>query len=250
MLKLIRSEIYRLLHKKSLYMTNAVLMVIFGAILYFAMTEAGRDDMSMMLIGNSLLPITPYIFGAIWFIAVYTDDFGSKSLSNIVAAGYPKWMIVVSKFIVFVLFVIFQYIILGIFYALIWLLVVGHLPNLPAEGFNMLINTTIVCMILTIGFGVLASLVGYLSQKTVYGVMIYFLAGFGLFAQIVNLLSNMFDWLKPVFDNMLYTQVGNNFGLVMSNKPIDNQLWIVAGLYIVVSMILSTLALENNEIEV
>jgi ABC-type transport system involved in multi-copper enzyme maturation permease subunit len=101
MFDLMRGELYRLAHKKSLFIYFAALTVAYLLLAFirsggFTATSAGDDAMSLF----GFLP--PFI-GVILFAGVYTDDLDSRNLIALVGFGLGKVRIVVAKLVVFAL---------------------------------------------------------------------------------------------------------------------------------------------------
>ena len=85
MLNYMRGELYRLLHKKSLYLFFGALALGYTLVAFVRSGGLGEDS----LLGDAanFFGYLPALAGGFLFAAVYTDDLSAKSLATLVGFG-------------------------------------------------------------------------------------------------------------------------------------------------------------------
>ena len=101
MLKLLRGELYRLIHKKSLYLYFGALAIGYFIISFVRSGEFGAE--SILSDAGNFLSMLPAFAGGFLFAAIYTDDLNSKNLTALVGFGISKAKIVTVKLILMAL---------------------------------------------------------------------------------------------------------------------------------------------------
>ena len=99
MTALIKADLYRILRKKSLWLTIALAAALFTAIAIAAKLRAGTGfgfvSRENIFTENAL----PAIFGAAVFIGIYTDEFTAKSMQAAIGRGVSRLRIIAAKII-------------------------------------------------------------------------------------------------------------------------------------------------------
>ena len=156
MFKLIRSEIYRLLHKKSMFIYFGAMAA--GYLLLAFIRSGGFTEGSIVSDANSLFTLLPALAGGFLFSAIYTDDLNSKNLISLVGFGVNKLTIVVAKFVLSVLF---------------GAVVFGIVPIYHCAVYTALGQTATISMAAAIYAASLKHLLAYLAYSALSGVVVY-----------------------------------------------------------------------------
>ena len=241
MLKYIRSEIYRLLHKKSMYIFFAALAI--GYLLITYIRSGGFNAESIVDDAINIFNFLPVLAGGFLFAAIYTDDLNSKNLISLVGFGLSKIKIVIAKFILIMLFSI---------------IVFGFAPLLHCGVYNLLgwtatasTWTTVYAIsvkyfLTTVAFSVLSGIVVYGLQRTTFAIVTYILLAFGIISGLIATGLKIFtpgltDYLMPgISDKVMFNMI--------SGDPLTAPM-IECVVYVIIAAALSALAFHKKEME-
>lgn len=248
MFNYIQNELTRLLKKKSSYLFYAFFLV--GATIILFLNEADTNATSMAFVGMVLVSISAMIFSTKIFYSVYGDDLTHKTLSLVFSTGLSKLKFVISKLIVYIIALLGVYLVFGIYYYIVWMILVGQPPVIGSTPVNMLLTMTLGTILVSIGFASIASIVSYFFQNANGGGILIPLMTMGLTSQIVSLLTMAFNWLQEPSKYLLSNQMNLMNQELQNGMPIRNTLYIVVGVYIILGIVLSTLALESKDTQI
>lgn len=241
MLKLVRGEIYRLFHKKSM-------AVYFGAltILYFFLAfirSGGFSTESVVKDAMTLFNFSSVLAGGFFFSAIYTDDLNSKNLTVLVGYGMSKIQIVLAKLLLSVLFCTVFFGLFPLFHAAIYALL-GYAAT--ANQMTLLYAASVKFLLMTLAYMTMSSIVVYASQRTTFAIVTYVLLGFGVIKTIFTIAGNVFELniynhiLSGITDRMIEGIIsGNSFVLPLIEYV----------MYMIIAVVLSAIAFQKKEME-
>jgi len=241
MLNYLKGEIYRLLHKKSMYLYFIILAMGYGLLAYIRSSGFGED--SVVSDAVSFFFYIPILAGGFLFSAIYTDDLSSKNLITLVGFGLGKGTIVISKLILMTLFTA------GIFaLAPIWHMAVYSLLGCTAGGSQWL-SVYLVSLkfaLMTIGFSALCGIVVYGLQRTTFAFVSYVLLAFGI---VGGLAATAFNTFAPFLTGFLMSGITDGIITAVMSRGSLFLPFAEYVVYIVFAAALSTLAFTKKEME-
>ena len=188
MLKLIHGEIYRLLHKKSLYIYFGALAA--GYFLLAFVRSGGFSDETIVKDAINFFQLLPALAGGLLFSAIYTDDLNSKNLITLVGFGINKTKIVVAKFILMIVFGAVVFGLMPLFHYAVYA-VLGFAAT--ASQMAMIYAVALKFMLMTLAFSAIASIVVYGLQRTTFAVVSYILLAFSVVGTLITAVSNVLE---------------------------------------------------------
>ena len=241
MAKLIRGEIYRLLHKKSMYIYFGAL--ILGYCLLVFMRSGGFDSESVMMDAPSFFQFFPALIGGFLFAAVYTDDLNSKNLITLVGYGLGKSTIALAKFIIGVLSATVIFGLITAIHCGIYTLL-GHAPT--AQQAEMVFITSLTQLMMTVAFFAFSSIVAFGLQRTTFAFVVYILFGFSV---VTMLVKTVFSLAHIEISQYLVSGITNTLMARMVNGASVVAPVLEYAAYIIVAIALSVLAFRKKEME-
>ena len=187
MLKVLNGEIFRLLHKKSMYIYFCSLAV--GYFLIAFIRSGGFNEQSILDDAMNFFNFLPALAGGYLFSAIYTDDLTAKNLITLVGFGMNKARIVLVKFILTALFGAVIYalapLLLYVVHAVFgWTATAGTMTTVYAVSLKYLLTT--------LGYSVLSGIAVYGLQRTTFAMVLYILLAFNVIGGLVTVfLVNM-----------------------------------------------------------
>jgi len=187
MLRLINGELYRLLHKKSMYIYFCSLAI--GYLLISFIRSSGFNAESIVNDAFYFFNVLPAVAGGFLFSAIYTDDLNAKNLITLVGFGMSKTKIVLAKFVLTALFgaVIFAIVPLLLFVvhaAFGWTATGSAMITVFAVSFKYLL--------ITLGYSALSGIAVYGLQRTTFAMVLYLLFAFNIIGGLITVfLVNM-----------------------------------------------------------
>jgi len=245
MLNYIKGEIFRLIHKKSMY-TYFGFMFIGYALITF-MRSGGFDEASVTNDALTLFMMLPVMIGGFMFMAIYLDDLNAKSLVALVGFGMSKAQIIVAKLI---LSLLFNGILFGIFPIFHWLLYVVFGSGARFDALSEIYIITLRYGLLTIGYSALVAALVYGVQRATLPMVVYVVAAFGT---IYNLLAALV--LNPLaesgFDlgSLFVFEIVNRISIALVNGEPILTLLIGYILYVGIASVVSTVVFHKKEME-
>jgi len=238
---MIQGEIYRLLHKKSIYIYFAIMAAAY--LLFVFVRSGGFGGQSVIDDASSVFYFLPALAGGFLFAAIYTDDLNSKNLITLVGYGLSKTKIVITKIILAALLNLVFFAILPLFHYALYSLfgcpvATGQVAQLYAIASKYLL--------MTLAYSVISSIVAYGLQRSTFAIVTYILFAFGVVGTLINVLINLLNLnirdylLSGLTDKIMIGLIGGD-PLVL---PI-----IGYAAYVVVAAVLSTVAFSKKEME-
>jgi len=240
MIKYIIGEIYRLVHKKSLYIYFGVLLI--GYVLIVFIRSVGANESSILNDSSNLFTFLPLFIGGFLFTAIYTDDLSSKSLITVVGFGLGKAKIVISKLIISI-------ILAAIILALVPIIIYASYALfgiLATENtIKMLYLMDLQCFLIIIAYMTLSGIAVYGLQKITLSVILYFLLSVNVVSGLISLAFNM---ISPSLKNILMPTISNKVILGITNgglaAPICEYI-----IYVAIAATLSIIVFQKKEME-
>jgi ABC-2 type transport system permease protein len=186
MLNLFRGEVYRLFHKRNMYIYLGA--VLFGYVAIIFMRSGGFGPESVVTDAGNMMQLMPALLGGYFFASLYTDDLQAKSLTTLVGYGTSRTRIVLTKLALMAVFSIAAYVVLTALHLAMYA-ILGHAATGPAIGF--VIATALQSLLLTLGYALVASVVAYGTQKPTSAVVAYFMLAFSVVGMLVNAASTL-----------------------------------------------------------
>ena len=241
MTKLIYGEVYRILHKKSMYIYFGALAV--GYIFITFIRSGGFNDESAVKDAAALFSFFPALAGGFLFSSVFTDDLNSKNLITLVGFGINKIKIIIAKFIIAVLFGAVLFGILPLFHFALYAV---FSSAASASQTAMLFALSFKFLLMTLAYCAISGIVVFGSQRTTFAIVTYILFSFSVIGTLITAAGNMlglnlYSYLLPgVTDRILAGLVGGSSIIL----PI-----IQYSAYVLIAIILSALAFNKKEME-
>jgi len=180
MFKLIRGEIYRLFHKKSMYIYFSSLAVGYF-MLAFIRSGGFRED-SVITDAMNFFFLLPAMAGGFLFSAIYTDDLNSKNLITLVGFGMNKGKIVIAKFI---LTALFGAVIFGLAPLIHFAVYAALGCTVTAEMMAAVYMISFKYLLMTLAFAALSGIAVYGLQRTTFAIVLYILLSFNVISGLL-----------------------------------------------------------------
>ncbi|MCL1896826.1 MAG: hypothetical protein FWG03_09800 [Clostridiales bacterium] len=246
MARLVWGEIYRLLHKRSMYIYFALLAACYAFLAF--VRSGGFDAESILRDANSFFEYLPVLAGGFLFAAVYTDDLNSKNLISLVGFGMGKTKIVIAKFLLMAVFCAIAFglaplFLFGVHAALGWTASADALTAVYIVSFKQ--------FLVSVGFAALSGIVVYGLQRTTFAIVAYVLLAFGIISGLASWILNT-DFISAVFPGLSSHLMGGITSRVYlaaaSGEPFAAPI-IEFAIYVAVAIALSSLAFHKKEME-
>lgn len=246
MLKYLCGEIYRVVHKKSMYIYFGAFAVAYLLLVFIRVGADGAEQ--IIRDAETLSGLLPAVIGGYLFAAFYTDDLHAKNLTTLIGFGMGKSTIALSKLILMALSGALILSFVPLFMALAYT-VFGQ--AIPAAALGTVYAWALKALLEMVGFSAIAAIVVYGLQRPTFGMVTYLLLSIGLVDQ---LLAALFRWnviseLAPGLAAHLMS--GISFRLL--SGVITGETAILAvleyAIYVVAAIALSVLAFHKKELE-
>ncbi len=182
MTSMMRADLYRLFHKRSLWRYLGALAL--GYALLAFVRSGGLGVESVVGDASTLFSLTPPFLGGFLFTSIYLDDLSSGNLATLIGRGLPRRSIVVAKLLVSTLLCVVLFGLVPIVHAGLYLLL-GHGPS--GSELAMIYAVSSKYLLMTLGYVSLSSVVAYAFQRPTFGVVAYFLLAFGVVDAVLML---------------------------------------------------------------
>jgi hypothetical protein len=239
MLKLLHGELYRLIHKKSLYLYFGALAI--GYFIVSFVRSGEFDAESILGDAGNFLSMLPAFAGGFLFAAIYTDDLHSKNLTALVGFGIGKAKIVAVKLI---LMALLGAVIFGA--APLWLFATHAILGWTATAstLGMVYAISLQYWLLTIAFAALAGIAVYGLQRATFALVAYIVLAFNLVDNLVSVALRA----NFVRENLLSGVAGRILMGVTGGGPLALPMIELAA-YVIIAAALSVLAFHKKEME-
>ena len=246
MLRLIRGEFYRVLHKKSTYVYFGFLGVAYFLLAFIR--SGGFNEETIIKDALTFSSFLPALVGGFLFAAIYTDDLISGSLTTLVGFGTRKATIVGAKALVMTGFSAIVFALVPVaFYA-------AHaVAGWPASASTMATLYAIATkyLLATIAYAVLTGIAVYGLQRATFAMVTFILLAFNMVGGLVTVfLANILgaELATPITDRLISGLTDRIFlGLVGSGSlaaPIIEYL-----AYLTIAAALSVIVFRKKEME-
>ncbi|MCL2749957.1 MAG: hypothetical protein FWE96_02975 [Coriobacteriia bacterium] len=241
MLRLIHGEIYRLLHKKSLYIYFGALALGYLALAFIR--SGGFEPVSIIDDALSLFILMPALLGGFLFAAIYTDDLNSKNLISLVGSSTSKVTIVLAKFVLMALFSAVTFALAPLFHMGVYALL-GQVAT--ADMAAMLFAVSSKYLLAALAYAALSGIVVYGLQRTTFAIVTYLLLAFGVASGLISIALNMF---APTLTEHLITGITDRVLMALVSGASLGLPMIEYALYLVIAVAASLLVLSRKEME-
>jgi len=241
MIKYLGGEIYRLIHKRSIYLYFAAL--ILGHVLIAYIRSGGFYEGSVVNDAISLFNFMPPLAGGFLFAAVYTDDLNSKNLISLVGFGLSKTKIVISKFILMAVLCAIAFALAPLLHCSVYALL-GWPAG--ANEWAIIYAASLKFLLMTVAFAVLSGIAVYGLQRATFAIVLYILLAFGV---VSGLLSAAVKPFAPGIANYLMPGISDRIMAgVIGGGPLFLPV-IEYVVYVAAAAALSALAFNKKEME-
>jgi ABC-type transport system involved in multi-copper enzyme maturation permease subunit len=246
MLKLINGEIYRLLHKKSLYIYFLALGA--GYFILAFIRSGGFNEQAIVNDAMNFFNFLPALAGGFLFAAIYTDDLSAKNLTTLVGFGVSKTKIVLAKFVLMALFGAVIFIL-----SPLWLFAVHAVLGWTAAAgtLALVFAVSLKYFLTTLGYAILAGIAVYGWQRPTFAMVLYIILAFNIVGGLVRaFLANMVgdETAYAISSHLLSGITDRIFAGLIGNVPLAAPCLEYA-VYAVVVAALSVLAFHKKEME-
>ena len=241
MFSLLRSEIYRLLHKKSMF-------IYFGALVagYFVLAfirSGGFNEESVVSDALSLFSLLPALAGGFLFTAIYTDDLNSRNIISLVGFGVNKATIVIAKFFLAILFSAIVFGLVPLYHCAVYA-IFGQTAT--ASIVTAIYMASFKHLLTVLAYCALSGIVVYGLQRATFAIVSYILLAFGVISGLVTVALNMFapslisHQISGITDRIIV-------GLISGGTPIMPVVEYI--IYTIIAVTLSLIAFNKKEME-
>ena len=248
MMQYIKADLFRIFRKKSVYYFIFGCSVLYAGVLIILMTAGVTMD-TYTIVASVLLNMVGLIVGTFVFALVFTDDLRSKSLQTAIGFGKRRSEIVMVKFFdVVIVMSIFILIIFGVLSLTPLLLSFG----ISLDLIRLIALNSLSAWLSVVVYTALACNVVYLTQKSTASVTAFVVMITGAMSTILTLILDQEFITKYVgqISRFMPANLMGSFGQGIINSDIT---WVYSliGLviYIVVSLVLSTVFFKHKELE-
>ena len=187
MTKLLRGEIYRLLHKKSMYFYFCALAAGYFAIAFIR--SGGFGEGSVVSDAATMFSLMPALAGGFLFSAVYTDDLNSKILISLVGYGVNKFTIVLAKLILTALSGSLIFGLAPVYHCAVYALLGQPVTTGMAATIYAI---SLKYLLVTLAYAALSGIVVYGLQRATFAIVTFLLLAFGVVGSLVSVVLNTF----------------------------------------------------------
>ncbi len=254
MINIIKSDLYRLMHKKSNFVFIGVLVGLYALFSIAAAFKAGGFQVSllytpsdMMLISLAIMDIALIVLAIQMFICVYADDISSRRFANILGSGKTVIEYTMAKIVTSAIYSAMVMLVLGIVF-------VGHF-GIMSKGFSANGNfSTTIPNIINIGvagyinmviYGMFGMLFLFLTRKITSSVVMMSLIIFQIPGSMMKLIAVKFDLPKKPITYMWDIIADTPF---KSEGIITKEYLITAGIYLVCLAILIPFIIKRRDL--
>jgi len=241
MFKLMSAELYRLLHKKSLYIYFTALAA--GYFIIAFIRSGGFDENSVLADAMTLFTLLPALAGGFLFAAVYIDDLSSKNLITLVGYGVNKLTIIFVKFILMALFGLVLFGLAPLYHFAVYA-ILGR--PVTAEIAATVCAASLKYLLTALAFAALSGVVTYGLQRATFAIVTYLLLSFGVVGGLVSTVLNTF---APSLSGFLMSAISDRILLGMLGSgplvlPVAEYV-----VYVLAGLVLSAVAFFRKEME-
>ena len=241
MLKLINGEIYRFLHKKSVYAYFGALAV--GYILFAFVRSGGLHEESVVNDAIKFFSFSPALIGGLLFSTIYTDDLNAKNLITLVGYGLSKTKIVLAKFILAALLGAAAFGLLPLFHYAVY--AVFDCVASPVQ-IGTLYAVSLKFLLMTLAFCALSSITVYGLQRATFAVVTYILFAFGVISTLLTAVINVLE--LNLYEHLLSGVTDRIMAGVIGNAALAPAIAQYA-VYVIIAVALSAAAFNKKEME-
>ncbi|MDR1067619.1 MAG: hypothetical protein LBL36_00025 [Clostridiales Family XIII bacterium] len=242
----LRGEIYRVLHKKSLYIFIGIVAV--GYILLALVRLGSMETDKVLSDAESLFFLLPAVIGGFLFATLYTDDLNSKNLTMLIGFGIGKAKIVFSKFILMGLFSGIIFGLTPLFMSGVYT-VLGHPPSAATIG--VVYAWALKIFLTTLVFAALSAIVVYGLQRPTFGMVAYLLLTLNVVGQLLVLVLSikpLSDLAPHLSDHLVSSVLGKILGGMLDGTAMGGPL-VEYLLYLALALVASVVAFRKKELE-
>jgi len=241
----IRAELYRIFHKKGLYIYFVILSLLYVvSVLMRSTIFSSPVAVSDLFIFTSL----PFFIGGPLFASIYNDDLNARTLPPIIGFGRSKVFIALCKLLVTIVMVVLHYLLVFVGFCAIHLLLrtgIDHI--LVSTILEMLIES----ILLTIGFILVTNIVTYGIQKPTFSIVAYLILCMELISEMVkNILQS--SMISNIFGDLTgYTlpRIASRFSEGIAASKFDAMAFIQYLIYLLVAFSILSIVFNKKELE-
>ncbi len=249
MLNYVSGELYRVFHKKSLYIYYGILFVLFAAMLfllsnYNTWSLKGLVDIAAVVVANMLI----FFVGVQAFLSIYVDDLSGSTLSNIVSSGTSRFVLILSKLVISFIYTAVVMVACGLYFLLIGLIVNRGFSADFLETVKPLLNLGLLSYLYIVSFMSVSSIVVYAIQKAALATTTFIILASGLISSIFLMLASLSPILDFMQKHLLSTQIQTAFSQMMTQATWNWSALGWVGGYLVLSCAIALVIFQKKEI--
>jgi len=246
MLKYMRGELYRLLHKKSLYIYFGALAL--GYFLVAFIRSGGFGEGSIAGDAANFFMYLPVLAGGYLFAALYTDDLGAKSLAVLVGFGIGKTKIVLAKLCLMALLGAAAFGLAPLFHCGVY----AALGCAPGPGdWAMVYALALKFLLSTLAFAVLSGVIVYGTQRVTFAGVLYILLAFNVVSGLASAALNLdfVSSLAPNLSSHLMSGISDRIFIALTGGGSMIRPAVEYIIYVAIAAALSIIAFRKKEME-
>jgi hypothetical protein len=246
MINLINGEIYRLIHKRSMYVYFLSLAAGYSIVAFIR--SGGFNEQAIVNDALNFFGFLPALAGGFLFAAIYTDDLNAKNLITLVGFGVGKIKIVLAKTILMAM--------LGaVAFALAPLLLFATHALFgwaaSASTMSTIYAISLQYFLVAIGYSALSGIAVYGIQRATFAMVLYILLSFNIIGNLITVfLSNMVGGAaaRVLAARLMSGIAGRIFaGIIGGSPPVVP--FIEFFVYVAIALAGSVMAFDKKEME-
>lgn len=277
MFNYIKADLYRIFHKRSNQLYWLILAALFLVFTILGSANANfaenNSDLTVMYFSTAVIPLIlfgPLIISPQFYYAVYLDELNSKGFVRLFSSGLRKSEYIVAKILTSLIYMVVVFTFLALAYVggfgILALLNDGA-PFFTINQIGLLLSIVAYLGLFTIAFSSLTNLITLKWQSGNIPLFLFFVISNGVIASLIgwiNRLPILRDFeLSPYLLSTNTGKIQNALtnGTLSSSQPpnaqnglnmidsIGTQPFVIIGIYIIVTTIISLFILKHSDIK-
>lgn len=235
----LKSELYRILIKKDMYVYFGVLLVLYLGLAFIQSSTLTLESVATQ--GEIVFTLLSLLGGGYLFSVLFNDDLQSKSLSQIIGFGKRRWQIVTVKYLLGAAGTALMF---AMGSGLLWLIFNFLGYPFDTATWQVVRNLALMGGIKLFAFLVIASIVAYGTQKSTLSLVAFVLLASNFVTGILSLLLGMAGSLGELISR--FTISGILLDIIGGHTPLGSLKLLI---YVTVFGILALLSFYKKDLE-
>lgn len=169
MTALIKADLYRILHKRTLWIIIGITALIETAVAVYNRTRVWNGFVFVDQEISIALSLSGILIGTLLFISVYSDEFTARSMQTVIGRGLSRTKVILAKIISCVIIAFLVYLLTLLFLLFLSVVLGARMTAADAGYLSLSVLQTAYC---TAGNAALAAVVIYLTGNHALSVFV------------------------------------------------------------------------------